>query len=141
MTQPALRAQPLLCVADVPAASRWYQRNLGLVSPLDPDHPHRAGYDLLTIDGLAVLQLHDMDQADHHGAMAAPGVPLGNGVAVWFSTRDFDAVVALARAGGATVQTDVHTNPNSGNCELWLRDDDGYLVVISSEPSPVVDGS
>jgi catechol 2,3-dioxygenase-like lactoylglutathione lyase family enzyme len=58
-------------------------------------------------------------------------VPRGNGVAVWFEADDFDAVVTRARAAGATVQTDVHNNPNAGHREIWLRDPDGYLVVIA----------
>jgi hypothetical protein len=38
-----------------------------------------------------------------------------------------------ARKSGATVVTDVHENPNAQHRELWLRDPDGYLVVLAGE--------
>jgi hypothetical protein len=30
-----------------------------------------------------------------------------------------------------SIQTDVHHNPNAGHREIWLRDPDGYLVVLA----------
>jgi hypothetical protein len=29
------------------------------------------------------------------------------------------------------IETDVHTNPNARHREIWLRDPDGYLVVLA----------
>jgi hypothetical protein len=45
---------------------------------------------------------------------------------------DFDGVVRSARALGAEIVQDVHVNPAPGHRELWLRDPDGYVVVIAS---------
>jgi len=118
--------QPLLCVRDVPAASRWYQKVLGAKSAHGGDE-----YERLVVGELMVLQLHLLEEAHHHGGLAKPDVPLGNGVAVWFEVDDLDAAVARARKAGATVVTDVHVNPNAGHRELWLRDLDGYLVVLA----------
>ncbi len=39
--------------------------------------------------------------------------------------------VARCRNADARVETDVHVNPNSGSREIWLRDPDGYLVVLA----------
>ncbi|TDP94099.1 VOC family protein [Labedaea rhizosphaerae] len=119
-------AQPLLAVPDVEASSRWYQQVLGAVS----GHGG-AEYEVLLVAGSPVLQLHQCATGHHHGVLAEPGVPLGNGVAVWFHTDALDAAVARSRAAGARVQTDLHVNPNAGHRELWLRDPDGYLVVLS----------
>ena len=41
----------------------------------------------------------------------------------------------LWEALGAHVERDVHLNPNAQQQELWLRDPDGYLVVLAG-PSP-----
>lgn len=79
------------------------------------------------------LQLHAIDVQDHHGYLADEHVMLGNGVALWFEVRDFEAAVTRIRASGATVQVDVHTNPNARQQEIWLRDPDSYLVVIAGE--------
>lgn len=56
---------------------------------------------------------------------------MGNGVALWFEVSDFEAAVARIRTCGATVQTEPHMNPNAGQHEIWLRDPDGYLVVLA----------
>jgi len=49
-----------------------------------------------------------------------------------FEVDDFDVAVARARALGAPIVLDVHRNPNADHCELWIRDPDGYTVVIAS---------
>jgi predicted enzyme related to lactoylglutathione lyase len=56
---------------------------------------------------------------------------LGNGVAVWFEVDDLDAARKRAVEAGATIETDTHVNPNARHRELWLRDPDRYLVVLS----------
>jgi predicted enzyme related to lactoylglutathione lyase len=82
-------------------------------------------------DGL-ILQLHAWEVDHHHGPMGDPSLPLGNGVLVWFEIDDFDAAVERARGLGATVVREPHRNPNPAHREMWLRDPDGYLVVICS---------
>ncbi len=124
--RPPIRSQPLIVVADVPRASLWYQRVLGASS----GHGG-ADYERLLVDDNLVLQLHRRDTADHHGPLADPASPLGNGVILWFEVDAFDAAVARLRDAGADLVTDVHRNPNSGHREIWVRDLDGYLVVCS----------
>ena len=125
-TAPAVRPQPMIAVADVAASSRWYQRVLGASS----GHGG-AEYEQLLVDGWLVLQLHRREIGHHHGTIADPGQPVGNGLALWFETADFDAVVSRIRALAARVETDVHVNPNAGHREIWIRDLDGYLVVFA----------
>jgi catechol 2,3-dioxygenase-like lactoylglutathione lyase family enzyme len=64
--------------------------------------------------------------------MGDRSVAVGNGVLLWFEVDDFDATVARARGLGANIVLDVHRNPNGDHRELWLRDPDGYTVVIAS---------
>lgn len=121
-----VRSQPLLAVPDVEASSRWYEAVLGAVgSHGGPE------YQRLTVDGELILQLHDQEVDHHHGAMAEPGVPLGNGIAVWFAVDDFDAAVERIAEAGAEIEFDAHLNPNAGQREIWLRDPDGYRVVLA----------
>lgn len=121
----------MLAVGDVEASSRWYQQVLGASS----GHGGTE-YEQLLVDGAMVLQLHREDEGHHHGAIGDPSMPTGNGVAVWFEVDGFDEAVERARAGGARIQTDVHHNPNAHHREIWLRDPDGYLVVLA-EPYQV----
>ena len=82
-------------------------------------------------DGEIVLQLHHLGEPHHHDAIGDRTAPLGNGVALWFEVDDFDGAVARGREVGATIETEPHENPNARQMEIWLRDPDGYRVVIA----------
>jgi predicted enzyme related to lactoylglutathione lyase len=117
---------PLLVVRDVRAASRFYQQVLGAESGHGGDE-----YEQIVNDGQIVLQLHDPEADDHHGPLADPDQPFGNGVLLWFEVSDFDAAVERIRAAGAQIVRDVTVNPNARQEEIWFRDLDGYLVVLA----------
>ena len=125
-TLPGVRPQPMISVADVERAGRWYQDVLGATSGHGGPE-----YEQLLVDGTMVMQLHRLEVGHHHRALADPSMPLGNGVALWFEAPAFDAAVERIRRTDAHVVTDVHVNPNAGHREIWLRDLDGYLVVIA----------
>lgn len=121
-----LRAQPLIAVRDVEASSRWYQRLLGCQS----GHGGRE-YERIVSDGEIVLQLHHPD-AHAHRHLGGPGDPRsGDGVLLWFQVEDFDAAMDRARELGAEILEGPQVNPNAGLRECWLRDPDGYVVVIA----------
>ncbi|MBR7837082.1 VOC family protein [Actinospica durhamensis] len=123
---PSVRPQPMIAVADVGASSRWYQLVLGATSG------HGGGeYEQLLVDGSMVMQLHLLEEAHHHGTIGNPSAALGNGVALWFEADGFDEAVARCHGADVRIETDVHTNPNAGHREIWLRDPDGYLVVLA----------
>lgn len=129
MTEPtnvSMRPQTLISVGDVQASSRWYQQVLGATSGHGGPE-----YEQLLVDGVLVLQLHRLEVDHHHGYIGDPDVPLGNGVALWFEAARFNEAIERVRVGGVTIATDVHVNPNAGHREIWLRDLDGYLVVLA----------
>jgi catechol 2,3-dioxygenase-like lactoylglutathione lyase family enzyme len=128
-----MRPQPLIAVTDVEASSRWYQRLLGCRSGHGgPD------YERLMVDDVLILQLHQFEVEHDHGRIGDPtDRPYGNGVLLWFETDDFDGVVARAAELRAEVVMAPHRNPPSGaggpdHREVWLRDPDGYQVVVVS---------
>lgn len=128
-----VRAQPLLAVRDVPASARWYAALLGLARTSElmaSDHAHV--YDRLLDGDRLVLQLHAWELEDHPNLVERDRAPVGHGVLVWFEVDDLDAAIARARALGAAIVRDVHVNPAPAHRELWLRDPDGYVVVIAS---------
>jgi catechol 2,3-dioxygenase-like lactoylglutathione lyase family enzyme len=129
-----MRPQPMIAVADVEKSSRWYQQVLGAGSGHGGPE-----YEQLTVDGQLIMQLHRIEVGHHHGAIADPGQALGNGAVLWFEAADFDAAVSRTRAIGADVVTDVHLNPNAGHREIWIRDPDGYLVVLAEPYESVTD--
>jgi predicted enzyme related to lactoylglutathione lyase len=84
------------------------------------------------------MQLHGFAVEHHHGRIGDPdSPPYGNGLALWFEVDDFDDAVRRAGELGAEVVHPPHRNPPEGpggpaHREIWLRDPDGYLVVLAS---------
>jgi catechol 2,3-dioxygenase-like lactoylglutathione lyase family enzyme len=127
----SVRSQPLIAVRDVRASSRWYQHLLG-TSAL-PEHEHRDTYNGMLCDGHLILQLHAWDEEHHPNLVNADAAPCGHGVLLWFEVDDFDAAVGRAGSLLAQVVEEPHVNPNAGHREMWLRDPDGYVVVIAGQ--------
>ena len=128
-----MRPQPLIAVNDVAASSAWYQKLLGCKS----DHGGTE-YERLTMDGVLVMQLHRFEVEHHHGPIGNPeDRPYGNGVLLWFEIDDFDAAMERVGELRAEVVLAKHRNPPDGkggpnHWECWLRDPDGYSVVLAS---------
>ncbi len=122
-----MRAQPMITCTSVSGSSEWYQRVLGFESAHGGDE-----YEMLMSNGALVLQLHEVDVREHP-AMLRDGQPLGgNGVALWFESTEFDSDVEQIRSTEADIAEDAHVNPLAQHREIWLRDPDGYVVVLSS---------
>ena|SRR5204863_8363928 len=135
-----MRPQPLICVADVEASSRWYQRLLGCQSGHGGPN-----YERLISGANLILQLHRWDLAHHHGRIGDPNVPAGNGLLLWFEVDDFDAAVDRAVQLKAKIVLQPHRNPpdpdgGPNHWEIWLRDLDNYVVVLAS-PDGTADGN
>jgi hypothetical protein len=96
------------------------------------DHPRRLVYDRLMAGDTLVLQLDRWDDEDHPNLIGPDDARHGHGVLLWFEVDDFDASVAWARALAAEVVLKPHVNPAPQHREMWLRDPDGYVVVIAS---------
>jgi catechol 2,3-dioxygenase-like lactoylglutathione lyase family enzyme len=135
-----MRPQPLICVSDVEASSRWYQRLLGCQSAHGGPH-----YERLVDSGQLIMQLHHWEREDHHGRIGDPNdMPPGNGLLLWFEVDDFDDVCQRAESLSAEIILPRHRNPpvdgGPNHWEIWLRDPDGYKVVLAS-PDGTADGN
>ena len=128
-----MRPQPLIAVTDVELSSRWYQRLLGCRSAHGGPK-----YERLEWNGALVMQLHSFEVEHDHGPIGnVEDKPYGNGVLLWFEVDDFDEVLCHAAQLQAEVIKPRHRNPPAGDggpnhWECWLRDPDGYTVVIVS---------
>ncbi len=135
-----MRPHPLISVTDVEASSRWYQGLLGCRSNHGGDH-----YEQLVFKGQLILQLHSFKVMHHHGPIGDENdKPYGNGVLLWFEVEDFDAIMERAARMGVEIVLPKHRNPLDGNggpnhWECWMRDPDGYIVVVAS-PYGTADG-
>jgi catechol 2,3-dioxygenase-like lactoylglutathione lyase family enzyme len=128
-----MRPQPLIAVTDVEASSAWYQRLLSCESAHGGSH-----YERLVRGGSLILQLHSFEVEHHHGRIGNPDDrPFGNGVLLWFEVDDFEAAMARVAELEPEIVLPRHKNPPEGDggpnhWEIWLRDPDGYTVVLAS---------
>jgi catechol 2,3-dioxygenase-like lactoylglutathione lyase family enzyme len=123
-----MQPQPLIALTDVEASSRWYETLLGCVG----DHGG-SEYERLKIHGELILQLHRFDVDHHHGPIGDQrDRPYGNGVLLWFETDHFEAAMARIDELKPDIVLGRHRNPNPQHWEVWVRDPDGYVVVIAS---------
>jgi catechol 2,3-dioxygenase-like lactoylglutathione lyase family enzyme len=129
----APQPQPLIAVRDVRASGRWYCKLLAIDS-LAQDDPsdHDDVYDRLHANGRLLLQLHAWDEEVHPNLKTEAAAPVGHGVLLWFEVADFDRAVARAKAMKAKVLVKPHVNENAGHREIWIKDPDGYVVVLAS---------
>jgi hypothetical protein len=131
----SVEAQPLIAVRDVRASSRWYG-TLFAANSL-PDHRHRDLYDRVFSSGRLILQLHAWDEEHHPNLVNANAAPPGHGVLLWFQVTDFDSTVDRARELRAEIILEAQVNPAPQHREIWLRDPDGYVLVIASADGEV----
>lgn len=98
-----MRPQPLICVSDVEALSRWCGCLLGCESAHGG-----AEYERLVCGGRLVPQLHN------------------------FEVDDFDAAMRRGDELKPEIVTPRHRNSDARHRECWLRDCDGYLIALAS---------
>ena len=125
--------QPLIAVRDVQVSGLWYQAVLGLTS----GHGG-AEYERLMHDGRMVMQLHHWDAHEHPHLGDANAGHIGNGVLLWFQTANIDEAHAHALVNEAHMLEPLKFNPSAGHREFWLRDPDGYVVVVAGIPGETV---
>lgn len=122
-----MNPQPLIAVRDVKASSLWYQAVLGVESGHGGPE-----YEQLVSGGRMVMQLHHWDAHDHPH-LGNPGTrSRGNGVVLWFQTDDFDGTLRRIRAQEAQILEEVKVNSSANHREIWIRDPDGYVIVVAS---------
>lgn len=123
-----MRPQPMIVVNDVPASSRWYQSLLNVKSGHGGDEYEQ----LVREDGTLILQLHHWD-VHEHPFLGDPEALKGNGALLWFEIDDFTEAVARANSMSAEILDGPLVNPNAQHRELWVRDPDGYTVVLATQ--------
>ena len=116
---------------DIPASREWYENVLGLSSGHDGDE-----YERMMWSDRLLLQLHRWDTHEH-SHLGDPSIPIGNGAILWFQTEQFDEIIARVKTYSTKVLEGPHINPNANHREIWLRNPDGYTVVVAGMPGDV----
>lgn len=121
-----MKIEPLIAVEDVEKSSSFYRHLLQCTSGHGGPE-----YEMLMSGGGLLLQLHARETVHHHPWFVDAEAPCGNGIALWFRTDDFDAAVERIGDLEAEIVGGPLVNSNARQNEIWIRDRDGYLVVIS----------
>ncbi|MDB5881666.1 MAG: glyoxalase, partial [Ramlibacter sp.] len=75
--------------------------------------------------------LHHWD-AHEHSHLGSPGTkPYGNGVVLWFMSEAVEQDFERAVQAGAEVLEPIKVNPLANHLEFWLREPNGYVVVVA----------
>jgi catechol 2,3-dioxygenase-like lactoylglutathione lyase family enzyme len=127
-----MNPQPLIAVHDVEASSAWYQTVLGLQSGHGGPE-----YERLMSEPRIVMQLHRWEAHEHPHLGEPDRKPYGNGVLLWFQTDDFDATLARIESARAIILEGPMVNRNANHREIWLRDPNGYKVVVAGRHGDV----
>jgi catechol 2,3-dioxygenase-like lactoylglutathione lyase family enzyme len=131
-----MRPQPLIAVTDVDASRRWYRRLFALDS-----NEGNQEYARLFYNGRLILQLHAFEAEHDHGPIGnRDDKPYGNGLLLWFEVDDFDAVMQRATEMAVEIVLPRHRNPRPNHWECWIRDPDGYIVVVASADDTALSG-
>lgn len=119
-------SQPLICVTDVQQTSAWFQHALGFTSAHGGPE-----YEQLVSNGVMVLQLHRWDAHEHPHLGSPETRPYGNGVVLWFMSEHVEQDYERALRAGAEVLESIRINPLANHLEFWLREPNGYVVVVA----------
>ncbi|MEQ8637813.1 MAG: VOC family protein [Gimesia maris] len=123
-----MRAQPMIVVNNVEASSAWYQRLLNVKS----GHGGSEYEQLMNHEDTLILQLH-MWETDEHPFLGDPAALKGNGALLWFEIDDFEDAVRRAKDLAVEILDGPLVNPNAQHREIWIRDPDGYTVVLATK--------
>ncbi len=126
-----MQPQPLIAVHDVSTSRSWYENVLGLRGVHGGDE-----YERMMCGDVLVLQLHQYGAHDHSN-LGEPSESKRGGAILWFQTDLFDDTVSKIQAERVSVLEGPRVNPNANHREIWLRDPDGYTVVIAGQPGDV----
>jgi extradiol dioxygenase family protein len=121
-----MKPQPIIAVHQVQATAQWY------CQLLDAQRGHGGDeYEQILRGQEMILQIHDLEGDENHGALGDASNRLGNGVILWFETDDFDALLERVKKYDLKPDREPSINVYAKQIELWLHDPDGYQVVIA----------
>jgi hypothetical protein len=120
------KLDPIIAVRNVEASSRWYQSIFGFKSL----HGGKD-FDILVDDNNQVLLCLHRWEAHGHPTMMDQSITPGNGLILYFRTKDLNIIRHNVEKIGSSVEEDIHLNTNSNRKEFSLRDPDGYYLTIT----------
>lgn len=124
--QKMTKIDPIIAVKDVEASSQWYQSVFGCIRKHDGDE-----FAVLVSENNEVLICLHQWGAHGHPTMINSAITPGNGLLLYFKTDNMAQIRKNAGKIGASIEEEIHINPNSTKKEFSLKDPDGYYWTIT----------
>lgn len=122
-----MKLDPIIAVKDVALSAEWYCSVLGCKNL----HGGKEFAILIAEDGEVLLCLHPWGH--EHPTMTDPGITPGNGLLLYFRTKNMPEVLENVHRLGFPIEEELHLNPDPNRKEFSLRDPDGYFITITEE--------
>lgn len=117
----------VIAAKDVDVSAKWYKQIFGFKN----SSPEGHGFAVLKSEtNEIVLCLHKW-KMDNHPTMKSPSITPGNGLILYFRTKNMDTIYQNAIKAGCVIEEETHKNPNSLKKEFSFRDPDGYFLTVS----------
>lgn len=122
-----INLDPVIAAKNVDTSAKWYEQIFGLKN----SSPEGHGFAVLKSEtNEIVLCLHQWEK-DNHPTMQNPSIKPGNGLILYFRTKNMDSIYQNAINTGCVIEEKIHKNPNSLKKEFSFRDPDGYFLTVS----------
>ena len=121
-----MKLDTIIAVKDVGLSAKWYRSLLGCKNR----HGGNSFAVLVTEDQEVLLCLHQWGTHEHP-TMVDPNITPGNGLLLYFRTKNMHDILAHVERMGYAIEEKLHMNTNSNRKEFSLRDPDGYFVTIT----------
>ncbi|HEU4574932.1 MAG TPA: VOC family protein [Chitinophagaceae bacterium] len=117
----------VIAVKDVDASAKWYEQIFGFKN----SSPEGHGFAVLkSATDEIVLLLHQWEM-DDHPTMSDRSITPGNGLMLYFRTKNMNTIYERAIQTGCEIEEDIHLNPKPMKKEFSFRDPDGYYLTVS----------
>jgi uncharacterized glyoxalase superfamily protein PhnB len=117
----------VIAAKNVDVSAKWYEQIFGFKNSSSEGH----GFAVLKSEtNEIVLCLHKW-KMNNHPTMKNQSITPGNGLILYFRTKNMDRIYQNAIKAGCVIEEEIHINPNSLKKEFSFRDPDGYFLTVS----------
>ncbi len=117
----------IIAVKDVDVSAKWYEQIFGFKN----SSPEGHGFAVLKSEANEIILCLHKWKMDNHPTMKNPGITPGNGLILYFRTKNMDTIYQNAINADWVIEEEIHKNPNSLKREFSFRDLDGYFLTVS----------
>jgi predicted enzyme related to lactoylglutathione lyase len=125
--QQMTKLDTVIAVKDVDASAKWYEQIFGFKN----SSPEGHGFAVLKSGTNEIILCLHQWKMDNHPTMTDPNITPGNGLILYFRTKNMETIYQRAVKAGCKIEEAIHLNPRPMKKEFSFRDPDGYFIIVS----------